>query len=379
MLTLSLENICLNQQAQDKQAAIKKIAAALQAEGFIQAKYVEGMLQREQVNSTYLGNGIAIPHGTTDTRDQVIQTGVSVHHFPEGVDWGDGNIVYLAIGIAAKSGEHLMILKQLTKVLSVDGAEELIKNAKDSSTIMNLINGDTQLEIEFDASLILEDFPVQSMVQLNAVAAGTLKNKDLLNQQGIATSLEQAATYLGNGYWLNCVAKGALRSGICVIKVQEQFQHHNKPVNGLIMISAANACYLPALKFLGQQVYQDQLAAVAKLSKVELITSLTENKLAGANPAQSDGNVAIFQIVNPHGLHARPGALLVAEAKKFKSNITVVNVDSEAPAVNAKSLMKVMTLGVKYQSKLQFTAEGEDAQEALKAIGEAIAAGLGEL
>lgn len=88
------------------------------------------MLNREAQHSTYLGNGIAIPHGTTDTRELVKQTGVTAMHFPQGLDWGDGNLVYVAIGIAAKSDEHLGILKQLTRVLSADGVEQALQQAK---------------------------------------------------------------------------------------------------------------------------------------------------------------------------------------------------------------------------------------------------------
>ncbi len=50
------------------------------------------MLAREQQTSTFLGNGIAIPHGTTDTRDQVLKTGVKVYQFPQGVLWGEGQV-----------------------------------------------------------------------------------------------------------------------------------------------------------------------------------------------------------------------------------------------------------------------------------------------
>lgn len=87
---------------------------------------------------------------------------------------------------------------------------------------------------------------------------------------------------------------------------------------------------------------------------------------------------SVFQIKNPHGLHARPGALLVAEAKKFESKINVKNLDGGELVVSAKSLMKVMTLGVKSGHKLEFTAEGDDAVEALEAIGAVIDSGLGE-
>ncbi|MDW2105076.1 HPr family phosphocarrier protein, partial [Vibrio sp. 1580] len=96
-----------------------------------------------------------------------------------------------------------------------------------------------------------------------------------------------------------------------------------------------------------------------------------------AAPAE-DGNVAVFKIKNAHGLHARPGAMLVAEAKKFESNIRVANLDGDGKAVNAKSLMKVIALGVKHGHQLQFSAEGPDAAQALESIGNAIASGLGE-
>ena len=64
------------------------------------------MLAREQQTSTYLGNGIAIPHGTTDTRDLVLQTGVQVFQFPQGIARGDDQTAYVVIGIAARSDEH---------------------------------------------------------------------------------------------------------------------------------------------------------------------------------------------------------------------------------------------------------------------------------
>ncbi|MEL7440028.1 MAG: HPr family phosphocarrier protein, partial [Pseudomonadota bacterium] len=97
-----------------------------------------------------------------------------------------------------------------------------------------------------------------------------------------------------------------------------------------------------------------------------------------AAESTEDGNTAIFKIKNAHGLHARTGAMLVAEAKKFESNIRVANLDGDGKAVNAKSLMKVIALGVKHGHQLQFSAEGPDAAQALESIGKAIASGLGE-
>ena len=81
---------------------------------------------------------------------------------------------------------------------------------------------------------------------------------------------------------------------------------------------------------------------------------------------------------NEHGLHARPGTMLVNTIKQFSSDITVSNLDGSGKPANGRSLMKVVALGVKKGHRLRFTAQGEDAQQALDAIGEAIAAGLGE-
>lgn len=90
------------------------------------------------------------------------------------------------------------------------------------------------------------------------------------------------------------------------------------------------------------------------------------------------GESQVFTIHNPHGLHARPSAMLVNVAKQFNSNIHVVNLDGEGKGANAKSLMKVITLGVKCGHRLEFTAQGDDADKALQAIGKAIEDGLGE-
>ncbi|EDU8596189.1 hypothetical protein CWY31_004528, partial [Salmonella enterica subsp. enterica serovar Typhimurium var. 5-] len=78
MFQLSVQDIHPGEQAGNKEEAIRQIAAALTQAGNVAGGYVDGMLAREQQTSTFLGNGIAIPHGTTDTRDQVLKTGVQV-------------------------------------------------------------------------------------------------------------------------------------------------------------------------------------------------------------------------------------------------------------------------------------------------------------
>jgi phosphocarrier protein FPr len=84
MFQLSQQDIHLGAAAGTKEDAIRQVAAALTAAGRVSEGYVDGMLARELQTSTYLGNGIAIPHGTTDTRDLVQNTGVQVFQFPQG-------------------------------------------------------------------------------------------------------------------------------------------------------------------------------------------------------------------------------------------------------------------------------------------------------
>ncbi|MFT6986653.1 MAG: phosphocarrier protein FPr [Psychromonas sp.] len=369
MLTISKNDVVLSQVAINKKEAIKSIAHSLTDKGYVEAGYREGMLAREVQNSTFLGNGIAIPHGTTETRGMVKQTGVIVHHFPQGVDWGDANLVYLAIGIAAKSDEHLTILKQLTKVLSADGVEELLKQADKAETIVALLSGEVQSEIEFNSDLIQLDFPASELLQLSAVAAGLMKNSGAVNDTFVSDALNNICD-LGEGLWFACSNKGVVKTALSFVTSSETLQFQGSPVKGVLCLASNNQLHLKNLNFLIELLYHKKTAPLFNASEKEIIDLLTQEKLTGSQQ--------IFTIKNPHGLHARPGAMLVHTAKKFTAKIQLSKLNGNGKTENAKSLMKVMTLGVKLGDKLQFTAQGEDAEQALAAIGKAIDEGLGE-
>lgn len=377
MLQLTTQDIQLEQAQADKLDAIRSIAADLTAKGLVEEGYVEGMLNREAQNSTFLGNGIAIPHGTTDTRDLVKETGVAVHHFPAGVDWGDGNTVYVAIGIAAKSDEHLGILKQLTKVLSADGVEQKLKEAKAAQDIIALLNGEVQFDADFDASLIQLQFPASDMIQMSAVAGGLLKNTGCAEAEFVADLVTKEPTHLGKGLWLISSDKNVKRTGMSFVSTANACEHNGTKVKALIAFAACNSAHQAFLTKISELVFAQQQDKLLNADAQALVKLFTQGEEEAEAPA-ADGNVAVFKIKNSHGLHARPGAMLVAEAKKFESSIKVSNLDGDGKAVNAKSLMKVIALGVKHGHQLQFTAEGPDAPQALESIGAAIKAGLGE-
>ncbi|AVF61788.1 MULTISPECIES: fused PTS fructose transporter subunit IIA/HPr protein [Vibrio] len=376
MLKLNKNDITLSQSATDKFAAIKNIAQSLTDKGLVEQGYVEGMLNRENQNSTFLGNGIAIPHGTTDTRSMVKTTGVAVHHFPQGVDWGDGNTVFVAIGIAAKSDEHLGILKQLTKVLGADGVEERLRNAKNEDEIIALLHGDVQLEADFDASLIQLMFPASDMLQMSAVAGGLLKNTGCADNEFVADLVTKTPTHLGNGLWLIGSDKHVTRTGVSFVSTANDCEYEGQKVRALVAFAACNNAHQPILKTLSNIVFNNEHGKLLDASVEQILALFKGEEVTAAS--SEEGNTAVFKIKNSHGLHARPGAMLVAEAKKFESTIRVANLDGDGKTVNAKSLMKVIALGVKHGHQLQFTAEGPDAPQALESIGNAIASGLGE-
>jgi phosphoenolpyruvate-protein phosphotransferase len=128
MLDLGTQDIELGAQAADKAAAIRVTGDGLVRTGHIEAGYVDSMLGREKVANTFLGNGVAIPHGLPKDRELIRETGIFVAQFPEGVEWNPGEIVHLTVGIAARSDEHIEILKNLTHLL--DDAQLMARLAK---------------------------------------------------------------------------------------------------------------------------------------------------------------------------------------------------------------------------------------------------------
>src|SRR5471032_1882632 len=155
MFQLSQQDTHLGAADSNKQEAIRQVAAALTQAGRVSEGYVEGMLQRELQTSTYLGNGIAIPHGTTDTRDLVLDTGVQVFQFPQGIEWGEGQTAYVVIGIAARSDEHLSLLRQLTHVLSDDSVAERMAKTDSADELRSVLAGERlPSPFLFDSSLM---------------------------------------------------------------------------------------------------------------------------------------------------------------------------------------------------------------------------------
>jgi multiphosphoryl transfer protein len=371
MLTLKIDDVQLGAAAADKSEAIRQVAARLADAGLVAAGYVEGMLRREAQTATYLGSGIAIPHGTTDTRDLVQQTGVKVLHFRDGVEWADGQKAYVVIGIAAKSDEHLGILRQLTRVLSDDEVAVRLPGVQSAAELTALLNGEQLSQpLLLDDSTLLLDFPASDVLALQAAAAGVLRNAGALTPMAVNTALATPANPLGQGLWLARVADDVLRTGVAFVRAATPFTQDGQVVQGLVLIAARDGQHQPVLERLIALISEQKVASLWPAAGAEVVKLLTE--------APREGLEATYTIINPHGLHARPSAMLVKTVKEFESQIWVANLDGDSKPVNAKSLMKLVSLGVRQGHRLHFTAQGQDAPVALQRIGQAIADGLGE-
>ena len=114
---LSLDMILLDRQAAGRDEAIELLGQLLVGGGYVQPAYVASMKARELTMSTYVGNGVAIPHGTFEDKTLILATGVAVAQFPHGVNWDGSNVAHLVIGIAAIREEHIGVLANLAKVL----------------------------------------------------------------------------------------------------------------------------------------------------------------------------------------------------------------------------------------------------------------------
>ena len=128
MPILDTDRIVLHASATGKEDAIRQAGDLLVKGRCVLPPYIDGMLAREQSMSTSLGNGVAIPHGIYENRDHILQTGISVLQLVNGVDWDDGDQVFLIIGIAARGEEYVGVLANLANVIDDESnLAELLK------------------------------------------------------------------------------------------------------------------------------------------------------------------------------------------------------------------------------------------------------------
>ncbi|PFL61070.1 PTS mannitol transporter subunit IICBA [Priestia megaterium] len=132
------ENVFLNQRFSTKEEAIRFAGNVLVKGRYVEENYIEAMIERDNITSTYMGNDVAIPHGTEEAKKNVLKSGFTVIQVPEGVDF-DGQKVRLIFGIAGKDGTHLEILSSIAITCSdIDNIEKMV-DAKSAKELMTII------------------------------------------------------------------------------------------------------------------------------------------------------------------------------------------------------------------------------------------------
>ncbi|EPT9325524.1 PTS mannitol transporter subunit IICBA [Vibrio alginolyticus] len=142
-LALISDAVFLGLKATDKNEAIKFAGEQLVKLGHVAPEYVDGMFAREEMVSTYLGESIAVPHGTIEAKQHVQKTGIVFCQYPEGIQWGEeeDDIAKMVIGIAAQGDEHNMVLMAITNSLDDEEAVECLQNTTDPEDVLKILSG----------------------------------------------------------------------------------------------------------------------------------------------------------------------------------------------------------------------------------------------
>lgn len=371
MLELNANQIQMNQRAASKDAALSMLADALAGAGLVSAGYLDGLKARESQGSTFLGQGIAIPHGTPDTRHLVQTTGVALVQFPDGVDWGNGQIVYLAIAIAAKSDEHLRLLQLLTRALGEGDIGDALRSAPSAERIIELLQGAPQ-ELALDSQLIGLHLPVEDYDEL-VWQAGRLLKKAGCAGSGFASSLSRSeALPLGNGLWWLNSEESVERPGLAFVTPDKPVEYRGQDVRGLFSLASLGEAHRQLLERLCDVLIEGRGEELSQATSSRVVLQALGGEVAPEWP-----HIRVT-LANEHGLHARPAKALTEIAQGFEGDVRVRLAGDEGRGVSVKSLSKLLAMGVRRGQELEFLAEPSIADEALPALSSAVIGGLGE-
>lgn len=139
MELLQKKNIILNCKSKPKDTVIRETGRILYESGYVNESYIDAMLKREESFSTYVGNGVALPHGVESAKKNIKHSGISIMVFPEGTIWNEDK-AYIVIGIAGAGEEHLEVLANIAEKLSDEDAVKQIITS-DVDAIYNIFVG----------------------------------------------------------------------------------------------------------------------------------------------------------------------------------------------------------------------------------------------
>ena len=183
-ILVSPQQILLNAGVTTKDDALELISQNLSSLGLVRGDYLDALTAREEKVSTYLINGVAIPHGVNEAKEQVIQTGVFIVQAPQGVVWNDkGEVARLIVGIAAKGKDHLSLLQRLTNVVMDAAVAEQLATTTNKNDILDALNAKEQSSPEQQ-----EDFSVVTEAQVVDAQGMHARPASLISEQAVKFS-----------------------------------------------------------------------------------------------------------------------------------------------------------------------------------------------
>jgi phosphocarrier protein FPr len=279
--------------------------------------------------------------------------------------------VYLAIGIAARSDEHLRLLQLLTRALGENDLGQALRSAESPEALLKLLQGAPQ-ELALDAQMIGLAVAAEDFEELVWRGARLLRQADCVSN-GFAAVLQQVeALPLGDGLWWLNSEQMVKRPGLAFVTPSRPLRYLGQPLIGLFCLASLGEAHQALLERLCSLLIEGRGHELARATTTRAVLEV----LGGELPA--DWPSARITLANAHGLHARPAKILAQLAKSFDGDIRLRLVDSAEPPVSAKSLSKLLSLGVRRGQVLELVAEPGIADAALPALLAAIEAGLGE-
>lgn len=370
MLALDTPHVRMKQYAADKAQALQCLVDILVEDQLVTPEYIHGLTAREQQSATYLGQGIAIPHGTPQSRECILKTGIRLAHFPEGVVWDGENKIYLAVVIAAKSDEHLEVLQILTRALIQDVADN-VQHAQSAEEIIALLQAQPA-SLALHENLIATQVPAQDIEDLIWQAVQLLKQQKMV-ECGFLSGLDlKTMIHLGEGIWSISSHQHVLSPAVSLVKAEQGLTYQNEQLKTLVCVASNEQLDMPRFQLLMDILFDPE--HVRHLNQEQDSHQLAQ--LIGADLIP-DWPSRRTLLANAHGLHARPATHLVNLTKKFVGEIQVAVDDGNY--VSAKSLTKLLALGCRRGQTLTFIAQpNTDAVDGLAQIIEAVQQGLGE-
>lgn len=134
---LLFDNILIGQTRVTKEEAIERAGKLLADSGYVEPEYICAMQEREIQLTTYIGEGVAIPHGVGGAKEKIIKSGISILQFPEGIIFGEGKVAHLVVGIAGKGNGHMKILTNLAELIQEGEAFKQLFTTNDKLLIYN--------------------------------------------------------------------------------------------------------------------------------------------------------------------------------------------------------------------------------------------------